>query len=55
MSGYPEPPLDGTEAETLLGSLERQRATFAYKCEGLSAEQLGHRVGSSELTIGGLL
>jgi hypothetical protein len=55
MSGYPEPPLAGSEEETLIGSLERQRATFAYKCEGLTSEQLRRRVGTSEVTIGGLL
>ena len=55
MTGYVEPPRAGTEAETLIGSLERQRATFAFKCEGLTAEQLRHRVGASEVTIGGLL
>ena len=54
-AGWPEPPRDGSEAETLVGSLERQRATFAYKCEGLTAQQLRRRVGASELTIGGLL
>ena len=53
--GWPEPPRDGSEAETLVGSLERQRATFAYKCEGLTAAQLRQRVGTSTLTIGGLL
>lgn len=55
MTGYVEPPRTGTEAETLLGSLERQRATFAFKCEGLTADQLRHRVGSSQVTLGGLL
>ena len=55
MSGYPEPPLAGSEEETLIGSLERQRATFAYKCEGLTSEQLRRRVGASEVTIAGLL
>ena len=54
-AGYVEPPVAGTEAETLIGSLERQRATFAYKCEGLTGEQLRQRVGASELTIGGLV
>jgi hypothetical protein len=53
--GWPEPPRDGSEAATLIGSLERQRATFAYKCEGLTGEQLRLRVGASELTLGGLL
>ena len=33
--GHPEPPLAGDEIDTLLGSLERQRATFAWKCGGL--------------------
>ena len=55
MTGYPEPPVAGTEAETLIGSLERQRATFAYKCEGLNATQLQKRIDDSQLTIGGLL
>lgn len=30
-AGRIEPPLAGTEAETLAGSLNRQRATFAWK------------------------
>ena len=30
-----EPPVAGDETATLLGSLERQRATFAWKCGGL--------------------
>ena len=55
MTGYPEPPVAGTEAETLIGSLERQRATFAYKCEGLNDTQLQRRIDGSQLTIGGLL
>jgi Protein of unknown function (DUF664) len=55
MDGFPEPPAVGTEAETLLGSLERQRATFAYKCADLTAEQQRRSVGASSMTIGGLL
>ena len=55
MTGYVEPPEAGSEAETLIGSLERQRATFAFKCEGLTEKQLRRRVGASEVTIGGLL
>lgn len=55
MNGFPEPPATGTEAETLLGSLERQRATFAYKCADLNAEQQRRSVGASTATIGGLL
>ena len=43
------------EAATLLGSLERQRATFAWKCADLDAEGLQRRVGTSTVTLGGLL
>lgn len=51
-----EPPLAGTEAEHLRGSLERMRATFRFKAEGLTAEQLRSRpLPSTELTVGGLL
>ena len=37
---HPEPPLAGDETATLLGSLERQRATLAWKCGGLDAAGL---------------
>ncbi|GAA2373934.1 mini-circle protein [Catellatospora methionotrophica] len=53
--GYPEPPAVAGEAETLLGSLERQRATFAWKCAGLDAAGLRSSVGISLMTLGGLL
>lgn len=52
---FPEPPLAGTEAETLLGSLERQRATFRWKVADLDAAGLAQRVGASQLTLGRLL
>ncbi|MFL6166988.1 MAG: DUF664 domain-containing protein [Ornithinibacter sp.] len=55
MSGWPEPPAVGSEADTLLGSLERQRATFAFKCADLTDEQLRVTVGASAVTLGGLL
>ena len=55
MSTYPEPPAVGSEVDTLLGSLERQRATFAFKCAGLTTDQLQVTVGASSLTLGGLL
>jgi uncharacterized damage-inducible protein DinB len=54
----PEPdlvPVAGTETETLLGSLERQRATLAWKCGGLDAAGLQATVGASTITLGGLL
>jgi hypothetical protein len=53
--GYPEPPLAGDETATLLGSLDRQRATLAWKCGGLDAAGLGATVGASSVTLGGLL
>jgi uncharacterized damage-inducible protein DinB len=53
--GYPEPPAVGDEAATLVGSLERQRATLAWKCADLDATGLSTRVGASSMTLGGLL
>ncbi len=50
-----EPPLAGAETETLLGSLERIRRTFAWKCGGLDATGIRVRLGPGKLTIGGLL
>ena len=50
-----EPPLAGDEAATLLGSLERQRATLAWKCGGLEADAMRKRLPPSEVTLGGLL
>jgi hypothetical protein len=49
-----EPPLAASEVEHLLGALHRQRATFRYKCDGLTDDQLRHRLAPS-LTLGGLL
>ena len=45
----------GEEADTLLGSLERQRATFAWKCSGVGPAGMRATVGASALTLGGLL
>ena len=50
-----EPPLSGTEAEHLIGALDRLRWTFRWKADGLSAEGLAARLGPSSLTLGGLL
>ncbi|WP_369147838.1 DinB family protein [Streptomyces sp. R44] len=52
---WPEPPLAGTEAAAVLGALERQRATPAWKCSGLDAAGLRATFGASTLTLGGLL
>jgi hypothetical protein len=50
-----EPPIAGDEVDTLLGSLERQRRTLAWKCGGLDAAGLRATVGASTMTLGGLL
>ncbi|MFJ2025779.1 DUF664 domain-containing protein [Streptomyces sp. NPDC087897] len=52
---WPEPPLAGTEAQAIIGALERQRATLAWKCSGLDASGLRTTLGTSTLTLGGLL
>ena len=55
-SDYPwEPPLAGTEAEHLVGALERLRTTFRWKADGLDDAGLRTRVGASALTLAGLL
>jgi uncharacterized damage-inducible protein DinB len=53
--GRPEPPLAADETATLLGFLDYQRATLAWKCAGLDAAGLRATVGASSMTLGGLL
>jgi hypothetical protein len=53
--GRPGPPIAGDETLTLLGSLERQRATFAWKTGGLDDPELRVTVGASAITLGALL
>ena len=55
MSDPWEPPLAGTEAEHLIGALDRLRTTFRWKASGLGAAGLQARIGASSLTLGGLL
>jgi hypothetical protein len=50
-----EPPLAGTETEQLVGALDRLRATFRWKADGLDADGLQARFGASTLTLGALL
>ena len=51
-----EPDLGANEVEHLLFSLERSRATFAWKVGGLSADDLHRRsVPTTTMTLGGLL
>ncbi|MGZ3142479.1 DinB family protein [Lentzea chajnantorensis] len=53
--GRPEPPTDGDELATLTGFLDFQRATLAWKTEGLTAQQLAMTTAKSEMTLGGLV
>ncbi len=50
-----EPPVVGDEGATLLGFLERQRATFAWKSGDLDAAALRATLGPSAMTLGGML
>jgi Protein of unknown function (DUF664) len=50
-----EPPIAGTELDTLLGGLERQRRYIARKCGNLDAAGLRATLPPSAMTLGGLL
>jgi uncharacterized damage-inducible protein DinB len=53
--GRPEPPASAGEADTLLGFLDWQRATFAWKCARLDSAGLAATVAVSSMTLGGML
>jgi uncharacterized damage-inducible protein DinB len=53
--GRPEPPPAADETATLLGFLDYQRATFAWKCRGLDSAGLQATVGASSMTLGGMM
>ena len=53
--GRLEPPIAADETATLLGFLDYQRATLAWKCAGLDAAGLNTKVAASTMTLGGLL
>jgi len=53
--GRPEPPVAADEAATLVGFLEYQRATLAWKTGGLDADGLSATVAVSTMTLGGIL
>lgn len=60
MTGLPEPlpheaPATGSEVESLLGSLERQRRIFIWKCSGVDAAGMATTTAMSSLTLGGLV
>jgi hypothetical protein len=50
-----EPPIAGSEADTLLGALERQRYYIAWKCGDLDAAGLQATLAPSTMTLGGLV
>jgi hypothetical protein len=50
-----EPPLAGTEAEALIGSLNRLRGYLLWKCGGLDDAGIRATLGPSSVTLGGLL
>jgi hypothetical protein len=50
-----EPPLAGDEVSHLIGALDRLRATFRFKADGLDEKAMRVTIGASSLTIGGLL
>ena len=53
--GRADTPLAADEAVTLLAFLDYQRATLAWKCRGLTDEQLRVTRPPSALSLGGLL
>lgn len=48
-------PVAGNEIDSLLGALERNRRTFAWKYGGLDAAGMRANFGPSSMTLGGLL
>jgi hypothetical protein len=48
-------PAAPNEVEALLGALHRNRRTFAWKTGGLDADAMRRSVGTSTLTLGGLV
>ena len=54
-TGLPRAAGDGQRGSHAAGSLERQRATFAWKSADLDSDGLRAGVGVSTVTLGGLL
>ena len=51
----PWPPVAGPEIDTLVGALERNRRTFAWKCGGLDAAGMRRTLAPGTMTLGGLV
>src|SRR3954451_555085 len=47
-------PAAGSEIDTLLGALDRNRRTFAWKVFGLSDDEMRRTLGPSTVTLAGL-
>src|SRR4051795_10896133 len=52
--GPVELPTAGPELDTLLGALDRNRRTFAWKVFGLPTEEMRRTLGPSTVTLAGL-
>jgi uncharacterized damage-inducible protein DinB len=55
MTAETELPSAGGEVQTLLGALDRNRRTFAWKAFGLTREEMGRTLGPSTMTLAGLV
>jgi hypothetical protein len=55
VSPWWEPPVAGSDAEHLIGALDRLRTTFRFKVDELDADGLNARIGASSITLGGLM
>jgi hypothetical protein len=53
--GRTDTPFAAGEVETLLGFLDYQRQTFAWKCRGLTDAQLRAPLHPTVMTLGGML
>jgi uncharacterized damage-inducible protein DinB len=53
--GRPQPPPASDEAASIIGFLDYQRETFAWKTRGLDAKGLQASVGVSTMTLGGMM
>ena len=51
----PDPPTTGDEFATLTGFLAHQRATFAWKCDGLPDDDLRRSLPPTDMSLAGML
>ena len=50
-----QPPVDGSEVETLLGFLDFHRDTLRWKCAGLGEDELRRTMPPTDMTLAGLV